>query len=139
MPTAWAPEITPALLQGSGFTFLRQRKHLSVSEVATLMKRDEQIIQEIEQGNWNGQATFADYWQYTEVLACSLSEVIEAAEVMRRSEHERRRGRLDEIALLVKMEEAQDLRRSPVVERSYETNEPIRPLRRKNRISISKS
>ncbi len=138
VPTEWAPEITPAILQGSGFTFLRQRKHLSVTEVASLMQRDEQIIQEIEQGNWNGNTTLADYWQYTEILECSLSEVIEAAQIMRISEHERRLSRLDEIALLVRMEAAQDLRRSRA-ERSQETNEPIRPLRRKNRVSTSKS
>src|SRR6266487_2920020 len=67
-----------------------------------------------------------------------VSEVIEAAQIMRSSEHERRLSSLDEIALLVRMEETQDLRRSRA-ERSQETNEPIRPLRRKNRVSTSKS
>jgi hypothetical protein len=96
MPIDWAPEITSALLQGSGFIFLRQRNHLSIRETASLMKRDEQVIREIEEGNWNGTATCADYWQYTELLGCSLSKVIEAAEIMANSERGKQ-SRPDEV------------------------------------------
>jgi hypothetical protein len=67
MPAEQAPEITSALLQGSGFLFLRQRKHLSLTEVTQLMGRDEQVIREIEEGNWSRQATLSDYWRYTEI------------------------------------------------------------------------
>ena len=85
MPAEQAPEITSTLLQGSGFSFLRQRKHLSLTEVTHLMGRDEQVIREMEEGSWNRQATLSDYWQYTEILGCSLSDVIEAARIIRSS------------------------------------------------------
>lgn len=105
MPAGWAPEITQALAQGSGFLFLRQRKQLSRAEVASRMGREEQVLREIEAGNWGERATLADYWQYTEILDCSLSEVIEAAQIVRDSEQERKRSRLDDLTLRVQLEE----------------------------------
>jgi hypothetical protein len=120
MPTEWVPEIPRALLQGSGFIFLRQRKHLSVAEMAHLIERDEQVIQEIEEGDWSRKATFADYWQYIEILDSSLAEVIEVAKIMRSRDYE--------------MPSRHEEREHP-----QETMDPIRPLRRKNRVSSSKS
>lgn len=112
MPAELAPEITSALLQGSGFFFLRVSKRLGFAEAARLMGTDEQAIEEIEEGNWGRKATLADYWRYTEILGCSLSDVIEAAQMMRSSEDERRLKRRAEAARLVHMEVAEDLLRS---------------------------
>jgi hypothetical protein len=83
MPAEWAPEITAALLRGGGFTLLRQNNHLTTQEAASLMNRDEQIILEMEHGLWGKQATLCDYWQYTELLGCSLSEVVGVAQPAR--------------------------------------------------------
>ncbi len=112
MPAELAPEITSALLQGSGFLLLRLRRHMSLAEATHLMGKDEQVMREIEEGNWSRKATLTDYWRYTEILGCSLSDVIEAAQIMRSSEDERRLKRLAELARLVQMEVAEDLRRS---------------------------
>jgi len=112
MPAELAPEITSALVQGSGFLLLRLRRHMSLAEATHLMGKDEQVMREIEEGNWSRKATLTDYWRYTEILGCSLSDVIEAAQIMRSSEDERRLKRLAELARLVQMEVAEDLRRS---------------------------
>ncbi|HYU71619.1 MAG TPA: TniQ family protein [Ktedonobacteraceae bacterium] len=136
MPAERAPEITSALLQGSGLLFLRQRKHLSLIEATHLMGRDRQVIAEMEEGNWGGQATLADYRRYTEILSCSLPDVIEAAHMMRSSEQGRRQRKLDGRARLVQTEVAQDLQRS-LTERLQETSDPPRPLRRRIRASPS--
>lgn len=97
MPAEWAPEITSALLLGDGFVLLRQDKQLSTAEVACLMERDEQIILEMEEGNWNGKATFADYCRYIDTLDCSLSQILGAAQLAG-SMWRRKPNRLDEIA-----------------------------------------
>jgi hypothetical protein len=110
MPIQQAPEITSTLLQGSGFFFLRQRRHLSLREVAHLMDRDPQVIAEMEEGNWGGKATLADYWQYTEILDSSLSDVIEATQMMRNSQSKRRLSRLDDHVQLIQTRVAQELR-----------------------------
>ncbi|HEY6409362.1 MAG TPA: TniQ family protein [Ktedonobacteraceae bacterium] len=112
MPAELAPEITSALLQGSGFFLLRVRRQMGFAEAARLMGTDEQALEEIEEGNWGRKATLADYWRYTEILDCSLSDVIEAAQIMRSSEDERRLKRLAEAAQLIHLEVAEDLRRS---------------------------
>ena len=124
MPAEQAPEMTSTLLQGSGFPLLRQRKHLTLTEVTHLMGRDEQVIREMEEGNWSGQATLSDYWRYTEILGCSLSDVIEAARIMRSGGIERGQSRLDELVQPVQVEVAEDLRRS-LTERSQEASNPI--------------
>jgi len=85
---------------------------MSLAEATHLMGKDEQVMREIEEGNWSRKATLTDYWRYTEILGCSLSDVIEAAQIMRSSEDERRLKRLAELARLVQMEVAEDLRRS---------------------------
>ena len=123
MPAEQAPEITSALLQGSGFLFLRQRKHLSLTEATHLMGRDGQVITEIEEGNWGGKATLVDYWRYTELLGCSLSDVIEATQTMRSRENERRPSWLDEHARLRLSEVAQDLRLS-LAKRPHNMSDP---------------
>jgi len=129
MPTGWAPEIRSALVQGRGLIFLRQRKQWSRTQVAHMMERDEQVIAEMEAGHWGEKATFANYWQYTALLGSSLSEVLEAAQIMRGSEQERKRSRLDELAVLVQLE---DLSRSRA-ERLQEVSTPTRPPRRPNK------
>ncbi len=106
MPTQWAPEVTSALLMGNGFTLLRQRKHLSIADVAHLMERGEQVIVEMEYGNWNGAATLFDYLQYTDILDCSLSGLVEATRFVRSIE-QKRTNRVDELAHLVRIEEDQ--------------------------------
>ena len=106
MPTQWAPEVTSALLMGYGLAFLRRRKHLTLADAACLMERDEQVIVEMESGNWDGQATFFDYLRYIDLLGCSLSEIVEATQLSRRIE-EKPTSRLDEIAQLVRSEEDQ--------------------------------
>jgi hypothetical protein len=131
MPAEQAPEITSTLLQGSGFPFLRQRKHLSLTEVTHLMGRDEQVIREMEEGSWNRQATLSDYWQYTEILGCSLSDVIEATRIMRSSGIEREQSRLDELVPPVQIEVAENLRRS-LTERPQEVGNPICLQKTKN-------
>ena len=100
MPAEWAPEITSALVMGGGFTLLRQNTHLTIQEAASLMDRDEQIILEMEHGLWGKQATFDDYWQYTKLLDCSLSEVVGVAQPAR-NVGRRKPNRLDELAQLV--------------------------------------
>lgn len=112
MPAEQRPEITSALLQGSGFLLLRQCRHLSLTQVTHLMGRDEQVITEIEEGHWGGKATLADYWRYTDILGFSLTDVVEASKTMKISENERKLSRLDERAWLVLMEVAEALRRS---------------------------
>src|SRR6266516_2457582 len=136
MPAERAPEITSALLQGSGLLFLRQRKHLSLIEATHLMGRDRQVIAEMEEGNWGGQATLADYRRYTEILSCSLPDVIEAAHMMRSSEQGRRQRKLDGRARLVQTEVAQYLQRS-LTKRLQDTSNPPLPLRRRIRASPS--
>jgi hypothetical protein len=106
MPTQWAPEVTSALLMGDGFTLLRQRQHLTIADAAHLMERGEQVIVEMEYGNWNGEATLFDYLQYTDILGCSLSELVEAARFARSIE-QKRTNRVDELAQLVRIEEDQ--------------------------------
>jgi len=106
MPTQWAPEVTSALLMGNGFTLLRQRKHLTIADVAHLMERGEQVIVEMEYGNWNAAATLFDYLQYTDLLDCSLSELVEATRFARSIE-QKRTTRVDELAHLVRIEEDQ--------------------------------
>jgi TniQ len=123
MPAEQTPEITSALLQGSGFLFLRQRKHLSLTEATLLMGRDGQVITEIEEGNWGGKATLADYWRYTEILGSSLSDVIEAARTMRSRENERRPSWLNEQARLVLAEVAEALRLS-LAKRPHDMSDP---------------
>ncbi len=135
MPTEWAPEITQALSQGSGFTFLRQRKHLSMTEVAHVMEKDEQVVREIEEGKWSGKATLADYWHYIELLDSSLVEVLEAAQIMRSSEYGKRQSKLEQLALLVKME---DLSRSRA-EQLQKESDVTRPRRKGNKSNSSKS
>jgi hypothetical protein len=88
------------------------------------MGRDEQVIREMEEGNWSGQATLSDYWRYTEILGCSLSNVIEAARIMRSGGIERGQSRLGELVQPVQIEVAEDLRRS-LTERSQEASNPI--------------
>lgn len=112
MPEEQRPEITSALVQGRGFLLLRQRKHLGLMEATRLMGRDEQVITEIEEGNWGVKATLADYWQYTEILGCSLTDVVEASQTVRDRENERKLGKPDERAWFVLMEVARNLRRS---------------------------
>jgi hypothetical protein len=99
MPAEWSPEITAALVMGGGFTLLRQNKHLTTQEAASLLNRDEQIILEMEHGLWGKQATLCDYWQYTELLNCSLSEVVGVAQPAR-TVGRRKPNRLDERARL---------------------------------------
>jgi hypothetical protein len=77
-----------------------------------LMGRDEQVVTDIEEGNWSGKATLADYWRYTEILGSSLTDVVEATRTMGSSENERRLSRLDERAWLRLSGVAQNLRRS---------------------------
>jgi hypothetical protein len=112
MPAEQVPEITSALLQEGGFLLLRQRKHLSLTQVTHLMRRDEQVITAMEEGNWSGKATLADYWRYTEILGSSLADVVEAARTVRNSENERRLRRFDERSWFVLTEVAETLRRS---------------------------
>jgi predicted transcriptional regulator len=112
MPAEQTPEITSALLQGSGFRLLRQRKRLSLTQATHLMGRDEQVIAEIEEGKWSVKATLADYWRYTEILGCSLTDVIEAVQTVRSNENERRLSGLDERTWLRLSEVAETLRRS---------------------------
>jgi hypothetical protein len=112
MPAELTPEITSALLQGSGFFLLRVHRQMGFAEAARLLGTEEQALEEIEEGNWGRKATFADYWRYTEILGCSLSDVIEAAQTMRSSEDERKLKRLAEAAQLIRLEVAEDLRRS---------------------------
>ena len=100
MPAEWAPEITAALLMGGGFTLLRHNKQLTTQEAASLMNRDEQIILEMEHGLWGKQATLRDYWQYTELLGCSLSEVVGVAQPAR-TVGRRKPNRLHALARLV--------------------------------------
>jgi hypothetical protein len=57
MPAEWAPEITAALVMGGCFTLLRQNKQLTTQQAACVLNRDEQIILEMEQGQWDKQAT----------------------------------------------------------------------------------
>jgi len=85
---------------------------MGFAEAVRLMGTDERALEELEEGNWGRNATFADYWRYTEILGCSLSDVIEAAQTMRSTEDERRLQRLAEASRLVDMEVAEDLRRS---------------------------
>jgi hypothetical protein len=87
------------------------------------MGRDGQVIAEIEEGNWGEKATLADYWRYTEILCCSLSDVIEAARTMRCRENERRPSRLDERTWLRLSAVAQDLRLS-LPKRPHEMSDP---------------
>ena len=83
MPAESAPEITAALVMGGCLTLLRQNKQLTTQEAACVLNRDEQIILEMEQGQWDKQATFCDYWQYTDLLGCSLSEVVGVLQLSR--------------------------------------------------------
>ena len=100
MPAEWSHEITSALVMGGGFTLLRQNNHLTTQEAASLMNRDEQIILEMEHGQWGKQATFYDYWQYTKLLGCSLSEVVGVAQPAK-NVGRRKPNRLDELARLM--------------------------------------
>lgn len=131
MPAEQAPEITSTLLQGNGFLFLRQRKHLGLKEAAYLIGRDEQVVTEMEEGNWSRKATLADYWRYTEILGSSLSDVIEATHIMRSSEITIGLSRFDELARVVQIEVADALCRS-LTELSQETGHPIHPKRAEN-------
>ncbi len=70
------------------------------------MERGEQVIVEMEYGNWNGAATLFDYLQYTDILDCSLSELVEATRFARSIE-QKRTTRVDELAHLVRIEEDQ--------------------------------
>ena len=90
---------------------------MGFAEAARLMGMDEQALEEIEEGTWGRKATLVDYWQYTEVLGCSLSDVIEAAQTMRSSEDERRLKRRAEAAQFVHLEVVEDLHRA-LTERS---------------------
>jgi len=103
MPAEWAPEITAALVMGGCFTLLRHNKQLTTQEAASVLNRDEQIILEMEHGQWDKQATLCDYWQYTDLLGCSLSEVVGAAQLAR-DLGRRKPNRLDELARLVQSE-----------------------------------
>jgi TniQ protein len=123
MPAEQVPEITSALLQGDGFLLLRQRKHLSLTQATHLMGRDEQVVTEMEEGNWRGKATLADYWRYTEILGSSLTDVVEAARTMRSSENKRGLSRHDERAWLRLSEVAEALRLS-LAKRPHEMSDP---------------
>jgi hypothetical protein len=100
MPAEWAPEITAALVMRGCFTLLRHNKQLTTQEAAFVLNRDEQIILEMEQGRWDKHATFCDYWQYTDLLGCSLSELVRVAQLAR-DLGRRKPNRLDERAWLV--------------------------------------
>lgn len=109
-PAELAPEITAALLQGSGFFFLRLRRRMGLAEAAYLLGKNEQVVRAIEEGNWGKRATLTDYWRYTEILDCSLSDVIEAAQTIRGNEDERKLKRRIELIQLVEAVETEDLR-----------------------------
>ena len=96
-------EITAALVMGGCFTLLRHNKQLTTQEVASVLNRDEQIILEMEHGQWDKQATLCDYWQYTDLLGCSLSELVGVAQLAR-DLGRRKPNRLDELARLVQSE-----------------------------------
>lgn len=97
MPAEWAPEITAALVMGGCFTLLRKNKQLTTQEAACVLNRDELIILEMEQGQWDKQATLCDYWQYTGLLGCSLSELVGVAQLAR-DLGRRKPNRLGELA-----------------------------------------
>jgi transcriptional regulator with XRE-family HTH domain len=67
----------PTVAIGKCFAMLRQDRHLSMTEVAYLSGKDEQIILEIESGNPNRKASFDDYVRYAESLASSLKTIVE--------------------------------------------------------------
>src|SRR5258708_9487249 len=69
----------PAKILGMCFARLRQQKKLSITEVAHLMDKDEEVILDIEYVNTYRKATLADYMGYADILDCSLREIFDAA------------------------------------------------------------
>ncbi len=69
----------PAKILGMCFARLRQQKKLSITEVAHLMDKDEEVILDIEYVNTYRKATLADYMCYADILECSLREIFDAA------------------------------------------------------------
>jgi transcriptional regulator with XRE-family HTH domain len=69
----------PAKILGMCFARLRQQKNLSITELAHLMDKDEEVILDIEYVNLYRKATLADYMFYADILGCSLREIFDAA------------------------------------------------------------
>lgn len=67
----------PAKILGMRFARLRQQKNLSITEVARLVDRDEEVILDIEYVNTYRKATLADYLCYADILGCSLREIFD--------------------------------------------------------------
>ncbi len=68
-------EDNPRAAIGKRYTFLRQRKGLSLQEVASLMEKDPKTLLEIEYAEIQKKATFLDYLQYADLLGYSLNEI----------------------------------------------------------------
>jgi TniQ len=70
-------EEAQAVLLGRRFALRRQQKNLSITQVAQLIGKGEQVVLDMEYVDTSRKATLADYMRYTMILGFSLQQIFD--------------------------------------------------------------
>jgi transcriptional regulator with XRE-family HTH domain len=73
----WQGAEAPAKLLGRRFALLRQQKNLSITEMAHLIGKGENVVLDIEYVEKHRKATLQDYMRYAMILGLSLQQIFD--------------------------------------------------------------